>query len=240
MKQTNQVFKTNDYDAFRYIEGNRSINKANLKRITESMKENYIPVPIIINEKNEIIDGQHRFEAAKSLGLDLHCMSIKGLGLKEVQKLNCNSANWNNSAWMNCYSDLGIRDYIDFKAFREQTGFGYGICSALLSNQKQRNGTDSRHFKNGTFKIKSLAKAYENANKLHQIGEYFENYKSDSFAGCMLALMHHEQYDHARMLQKLKLLGHTLPQIAKSEAYRLVLINIFNYRVSKANKAAFF
>ena len=36
MKPSNQVFKTNDYNAFSYIKGNRSINKINLKRITNS------------------------------------------------------------------------------------------------------------------------------------------------------------------------------------------------------------
>jgi len=33
MKQVNQVYKTNDYGMFKYINGNRNINKTNLKRL---------------------------------------------------------------------------------------------------------------------------------------------------------------------------------------------------------------
>ena len=240
MIQTNQVYKTNDYDTFSYIKGNRSINKLNLKRITNSMRENYIPVPIIVNEKNQIIDGQHRFEAAKYLKKEVYCIKIPKLGLKEVTTLNTNTANWNNAAWLESYVDLEVEAYVTFKEFRKKTGFGYSICSALLANQSQRTGTLSREFKDGKLKIKSLATAYANAKKLDQIGEYFENYKSDSFSGCMLQLMHHEQYDHTRMLQKLKLQAHTLPKSANGDRYKRDLIDIFNYHVAKKNKAAFF
>ena len=60
MKEVNQVLQTNDYDIFQHIDGNRNVNKLHLKRLKESIHEEYIPVPIVVNSKYQIIDGQHR------------------------------------------------------------------------------------------------------------------------------------------------------------------------------------
>ena len=67
MKTINQVMMTNDYNMFKNIEGNRNINKIHLKRLKQSIQEKHIMVPIIVNGKYEIIDGQHRFQSAKDL-----------------------------------------------------------------------------------------------------------------------------------------------------------------------------
>ena len=54
---------------FKKIKGNRIVNKSNLNAIITSMEQQQLVSPIMINEKFEIIDGQHRFEACKELGL---------------------------------------------------------------------------------------------------------------------------------------------------------------------------
>lgn len=64
-KQIMAVFTTKDYSKFKHLEGNRNIVKPHLKRLKASMEKNYLFSPILINEKHEIIDGQHRFEVCK-------------------------------------------------------------------------------------------------------------------------------------------------------------------------------
>ena len=49
MKEVNQVIQTNDYDIFQHIDGNRTVNQLHLKRLKESINEEYIPVPIVVN-----------------------------------------------------------------------------------------------------------------------------------------------------------------------------------------------
>ena len=58
MKEVNQVLKTNDYSMFKHMNGNRNINKLHLKRLTESMSEKYIEVPIIVNSNNTKIKNE--------------------------------------------------------------------------------------------------------------------------------------------------------------------------------------
>lgn len=240
MKQVNQVFKTNDYKSFKYINGNRNINKANLKRIIKSMQEKFIPIPIIVNEKREIIDGQHRFEAVKFLGLDVHFVKINNLSLDEVRRLNENMANWNNANRLHSFCELGHPTYLKFKEFMDRTGYNYGTCIALLSGSPQRSGEHGRQFKAGNFKIKNYEQALEHARQLDQIGAYYPNYKNSNLIGCMIKLFHHPDYNHSRMMQKLALQSHLLPKTGKEDTFRDAVRDIYNFKVSKNQKVGFF
>ena len=62
----NQVIKTNDYNTFKVMPGNRPVNKLHVRRLSKSMEEKHLMSPILVNEKMQVIDGQHRLEAQKS------------------------------------------------------------------------------------------------------------------------------------------------------------------------------
>lgn len=69
MKQTNEIKRTNNYDMFKRLEGNRFVDPKKVNKLKKSINEvGYISNPIIVNEKMEVIDGQHRLEALKELG----------------------------------------------------------------------------------------------------------------------------------------------------------------------------
>ena len=68
MKTEIYIQKSKDYNIFKTLTGNRELNISHKEKLKKSFKENYLISPIIINEKYEIIDGQHRFNAARELG----------------------------------------------------------------------------------------------------------------------------------------------------------------------------
>ena len=82
MEEIGNIYKTNDYSQFKFLLGNRTINKANLMRIKKSMINKHLICPIIVNKNREIIDGQHRFVAQKELELDVYFIMIEGYGLE--------------------------------------------------------------------------------------------------------------------------------------------------------------
>ena len=67
VKHSNQVHTTTDYFLFKPIDGNRNKNLLHINRLKKSMSENYLFTVIIVNEKYEIIDGQHRFDVIQDL-----------------------------------------------------------------------------------------------------------------------------------------------------------------------------
>lgn len=89
-----QVHTTTFYPLFKPIDGNRTLNTLHLNRLRNAMVDNYLFTVIIVNERYEIIDGQHRFECIKELGYPLHYIICKGYGLDEVHILNQNSKDW--------------------------------------------------------------------------------------------------------------------------------------------------
>ena len=67
VNNSNQVQTTSNYSLFTSLEGNRNVNKLHVKRLKESMQKKYLFTVIIVNEKYQIIDGQHRFTACKGI-----------------------------------------------------------------------------------------------------------------------------------------------------------------------------
>lgn len=68
------IQKTKEYNIFKYINFNRTKKKHHIEQVKKIIqKENLLHLhPILINEKMEVIDGQHRLEAAKELGLEVY------------------------------------------------------------------------------------------------------------------------------------------------------------------------
>ena len=102
MQVVNQVNSTNDYSKFKTLQGNRNVNSLHIRRLKESFKEKYLLSPIVVNQNYEIIDGQHRFEAAKELNLPVNFIICNDYSLKEVQLLNTNMKNWKKRGLLKC------------------------------------------------------------------------------------------------------------------------------------------
>ena len=71
-----EIYMTTDYSMFSSMKHNRNVSEAHIHRLMKSMSEKQYPVPIVVNEKNEIADGQNRFEAIKALNLPVYYMVI--------------------------------------------------------------------------------------------------------------------------------------------------------------------
>lgn len=235
-----EVLISRDYEMFKYMDGNRDINKENLSRIKQSMQEKYIPVPIIVNEYYQIIDGQHRYEAARALNLPIYYIKINGLKLDDVQTLNTNSANWGNKQYLQSYCKRGFRDYLIFREFQEKTKHTYNTSMALLTDSLSRSGQHKRDFDKGRFKVVDEDGAYRKSKKLDEIGKFFEDYRSTSFVYCMLKLFKNKKYNHQVFLRKLELQPTALKKQATREKYLEEVEKIYNYRTADANKVRFF
>lgn len=68
-----QIQQTIDYSIFKTVNFNRDKNKKHIQDVIKIIKkENLLHLhPILVNESMEVIDGQHRLEAAKELGLEI-------------------------------------------------------------------------------------------------------------------------------------------------------------------------
>lgn len=102
-KKVTTVYQTDDYSKFKLIDGNRPIEHA--KKIIESIKEiGMLYQPVLVNERFEIIDGQGRFLAMKTLGLPIIYIRQDGLTINEVRYLNQNATVWKVRDYVHSYA----------------------------------------------------------------------------------------------------------------------------------------
>ena len=69
MKQVNAIYETKEYDNFKLLNENREIKKSHVDYFVRELKENGQQIPIKVNKKNQILEGQHRFTACNILDI---------------------------------------------------------------------------------------------------------------------------------------------------------------------------
>lgn len=235
MELVNQVYMTEDYEMFKFMGGNRNINSAQLHRLEQSINEQYIQVPIIVNEKMQIIDGQHRYTVLKSLKKPIYYIQIEGLGLKEVQRLNTINKNWSMKDYMTSYCDQGMPDYIQYKDFKERYGFGYMESMMLLINKKHApNGDAVINFKNGKFRIGSLRRAEQDATKILSLEKFYDGVRRRSFVLAYMECLQNPLFKSNRFMQKAKYQSIKFADQASKGDYLRMIEKIYNYNTKNA------
>lgn len=228
-KISTQVQTTSEYAQFQTLDGNRAINELHLKRLVASMRTTYLLSPIVVNERKEIIDGQHRYHAAKSLGLPINYIVVNGYGLREVQILNANSKNWTANDYLEGYCDLGYEDYLTYRTFKMKYGFGHNECMAMLSGTTT-TGRVVEAFYDGTFKVKSYRDACATADLLVQVAPYYPGYTRRSFVLAMIGLLKNERFVFAEFIAKLTIQPTALVDCTKVPQYVELIERIYNYK----------
>ena len=246
-QEVNKVYKTNKLEIFKPIVGNRPTNPMHIKRLSASIKQNgLLQNPIIVNEKMQVIDGQHRLSAAKLADSFIYYIIAKGYDLKDVQTLNLNQKNWNKKDFMDGYAAMGIESYVKLKDFVNYNKvFNIRDCIALCSNSTTDRSSDLSNkyrlgskntvnvkeiFEEGTWKGKDFKLAQANADKLKMIQPYYDGYRRSTFIGTILQLLKNDNFNFIQFLDKLKFQKTKLQDSTSVSQYKLLIEDIYNYK----------
>lgn len=184
-----QVVQTKDYQQFNKAAGNRDVIQLHVERLKTSMEQEYLMSPIIVNEKMEIIDGQHRFEAARQLELPIRFIKVRGYALSQMQQMNALSKRWSMVDHIKAHADLGNINYINILKFIERNE---GVSSnALLRIAVGVDGTVQHSIKNGTlvFGAEQIVFSHKIVDTLERISQYYERAYHKSFIAAIKKLM---------------------------------------------------
>jgi hypothetical protein len=241
-----KVYKSNNYDNFKIIEGNRPPNPKHVNRLYQSIVEHGLLCnPIIVNKKYEIIDGQHRYLACKKAGISVYYIMLDDYGLTDVHTLNLNQKNWTKKDFMDGYADMGEESYIKLRLFSQKNSdFAFTDCISLCSNnstasgsfmnQKNRQNDSvvkvSQSFEEGTWKGKDFELAQTWADKIREVKTYFDGYNKSVFVGTMVIMLQNKSFDFNEFMAKLKIQPKALYDCANREQCKLMIENVYNYR----------
>jgi hypothetical protein len=195
------------------------------------MNKNYIPVPGLVNKHGDLVDGQHRNEACRILGLPFYYTVIDG-DVSDVQSLNHNVKKWTNVDFLKSFCDMGIQDYIIYRDFRETYKLDHQVSVALLGGGGDSNKR-TQVFNSGAFKIGNLANAIKIADFILRIKEFYAGYNRRSFVSAMVQVINQTDFDMDTFLHKLKIQQTRMVDCAKIDEYVTLIKKIYNYANKK-------
>jgi hypothetical protein len=244
-KEVNKVYQTSDLSIFKQIDGNRIPNLQHIKRLAESIRVYGMKCnPILVNERMEVIDGQHRLMAAKEAESFVYYIIVNGYSLSEVHTLNLNQKNWTKRDFMEGYANMGIESYIKLREFSiKNDDFGFADCIALCQNtgsstsrtfacQSRKTKLDglAQIFEQGTWLCADMNLAQDYANKIRMIKSYYSGYNRSSFISTMIGLFQKEIFDFNEFMHKIRLQPTAMLDCANREQYKTLIEDIYNYK----------
>ena len=228
------IMVTENYDMFKKIGGNRKINKANYAKIVKSMKEEQLIIPIVVNEKYEIIDGQHRFTACKDLGKPIYFYMVRGYGLEQVKRANIASSNWKKENYLDMFVAEGNEIYKEFEEIKERYDLNISnLLKIFAIVQEKQSARVGYEFENGTFTLDGKMEVLRFLTALEDFN-FFKFYKSNNFLIAFTRLYFKSEYDHDKMKTKLITHRNSLEKRSTSDEYLVLLCNrIYSFGVTK-------
>lgn len=177
-----QIHSTNDYNQFKKIRGNCHIKEAHVKSLIDSIsKKNLLSEnPILVTRNMEVIDGQHRLEAAKRRSWEIYYIISKvdkeaqnGI-LNDIHLLQTQRT-WTSQDFLESYITKGVQSYIYLKQFMKKYDLTLNVAILLLANPKIEKVSDIMlTFKRGSFVALNFKEAEFLAQNLLELRPFIE------------------------------------------------------------------
>jgi len=237
----NHVYGSFDYTKFRLIFGNRELKRTKVIKLRDEIKQNnrISSYPIIVNSNFQIIDGQHRFVALVELGLEICYVVDDTFDIKGIAKSNTMPDKWKSDNYLSAYRELGIADYETFANFMETYDTNFTVTLVLFHGKF--TGGLYRDFAEGKFKATNLKRAIKWIKKVHEFKKYIQDiHKDRHFVRAILNCFLHPDYNHTRMINKMKLKGHLMTKSTSRIDYLRQLEAMYNWHAPEDKKVRFF
>jgi hypothetical protein len=144
------TYETNDYSIFKYLLGNRAINKNGVYEKVKSIQSmGYIKQQaILVTTDFYIVDGQHRFEACKELSLPIFYRIIDKHStepnlLDFIRAIQNTQRKWSNKDSVDSFIRQGNSHYQILKDFHEKYSINYSVLSVFFGGNAQKEKANS-------------------------------------------------------------------------------------------------
>jgi hypothetical protein len=232
---TATVETTTNYGQFRYLQANRDRNRAHVERLKQAISDNpqiMEVMPILVNENMEIIDGQHRFLAAKELGMPVTYTMVPGLTVDDAREMNILHKNWDVMDYAESYASTGQRAYQQYIDLRDTYRISHSIALMYIYNHAGRTDNTGvfKAFREGTMEIEDLNDTKHKLDLLTELTQEYPSLNTREFAYSYLKALNVEGFEPERFKQK-------MAEVGEIKRYRLIsdylraMEDVYNHRV---------
>lgn len=233
----NAIYSTTNYDQFRLDTANRPIDLDHAAELSDSIQERNMleDNPIKVDAKRVIIDGQHRWYVAKSLGLRIYYQITKTATRDDVARLNGHQKNWTAKDFLHRHCAQGNTHYLNLREFQSRYPFLTISMAYQICHYGDKVGLH-RDFKSGAYVANNIPFATRVTEAAKDFSTYFDGYSEMVFIHTLYNLMSGDDYDHARMMRKMKYLSTRLVKCVNVDSYIALFNNIYNYKESESDR----
>lgn len=222
------VYLTKDYSIFNFIEGNRSVNAIAYAKLVKSFDKKSINMPILVNEKMEIVDGQSRFMILKEKKLPVHYIVKPGYGINEVMLLNSSGSRWTRKNYLSLYCKQESPEYVYFSNLMEEYAVGINTLIKIFAYYQKKTMVQlSEEFEAGEFTTDECEKAEDFLTTLNMFKEArFIHYLDSCFVSALLHVTNKQGYSDDIMKKTFRKKAYSKQESKKD--YVRNLVNIYN------------
>lgn len=155
MCNTLNIDYSRDYDSFKFFDENRPVQQRHVDALVKDLTfpSKFKTSPIVVDSKMGIVDGQHRFHAAKKLDIGIWFILDPDAGSDDIRRRNKGQIRWTSQDYLHFYSKSSA-DYKRMLDLKEQHKIPLPI---LFSAVKLLGGYGyaefSENFKDGLIRV---------------------------------------------------------------------------------------
>lgn len=237
------VHVSSNYNDFKFMGNNRDQYTDQVQRLKRAIEEfgNITQAqPVLVNERMEIVDGQHRFLACKELGLPVFYLVGQGLGINEARSMNILHKSWSVDDFAKSYADGGDQNYARYLRLREDYGFSHSVTLTYV-NAGAPHG-EYKLFREGNYVLSDeMAEAARaRLNMLESLSDLVPMVKQREFAMAFMYASNREGYEHKRMMSKIEGNQGMLVRLSRIADYQRLLEEIYNRNVAETKRVRLF
>lgn len=241
-----EIYETKDYEVFTLIESNRPIYPAHLRRLVSAIKHNnkLQQNPIRVSPDGEVLDGQHRLEAAKELNLPIfYYIDDSDTDVTDIVAENWTVKRWTLNDVINFWCANGKESFIKLREFLEKHPWMTApVAVAVLQGRKSNsyiNGRNRERFIMGEFEITDWQYATRFANAIGDFMKLIDFANDRKFMAAISYLLRLPDYDHERMIEQMERYGTDMERQVSQTEYLRTLEEVYN-KYSRLGRTRFF
>jgi hypothetical protein len=233
-----EILKSNNYDQFSEITGNRNLSEKKIEKIIDDVTNGlnllpYCPIIVYKNSDNElkIVDGQHRFEVSKRTENPVFYVVCSELSLQQIASMNSKQDKWTQSDFLRCYVKIGIEDYIILDEILKKYHIGISAGAELLMAGKiGARGNIIDNFREGTFKVKFQKETEELLELSHSLFDRYNFFKDRYLISAVQELMKKGLCDFDVLREKISSAPMQMDKQATTKDYIFNIERVYNFK----------
>lgn len=226
-----QQYESIDYGKFRFVEANRDLNEHHVKEIMKEIQNNDLrdESPVKVNEKFELMEGQHTFVGCERLELPIKYIFSR-MTIDDIGRYNGSQKPWTSVQVLNHYCVRKFENYLILNEFYKKYKYPISTLLVLLSGEHTKQLY--KDFKFGKFEVRqSVAQVQSILDKICEFKHFNDKvFRHKTFVLTYIDCLTHPDFDHDKLVHKVSIVTEKFVKCDTQVDYLRMIEDVYNYR----------